>query len=85
MFPALTGFYVDAETGVKVRPPVDPSLPPVTMEMIDMALYLDEPWLPRRAGLAQPLRDALCEKLRALGWVRPPRSSYRGYMYEPAL
>ena len=36
MFPALTGFYVDAETGVKVRPPVDPSLPPVTMEMIDM-------------------------------------------------
>ena len=36
MFPALTGFYVDAETGVKVRPPVDPSLPAVTMEMIDM-------------------------------------------------
>ena len=36
MFPTLTGFYVDAETGAKVRPPVDPSLPPVTMEMIDM-------------------------------------------------
>ena len=51
MFPALTGFYVDAETGVKVRPPVDPSLPPVTMEMIDMVVTT----APK--GVRQQLRD----------------------------